>query len=86
MRFHRSAFKHGYDEETIHHALAHAIVIVDLDVDADPPKVLAIGPDRAGQLVEDVWLDLVDTELVIHAMDLRPKFYDLLPTGEDSTP
>ncbi len=86
MRFHRSAFKHGYDEETILHALDHVIVVVDLEPDADPPKVLAIGPEPAGNLLEVIWLDLVDTELVIHAMDLRVKFYDLLPTGEDSTP
>ncbi len=86
MRFHRSAFKHGYDEEAILHAVEHAIVVVDLEPDADPPKVLAIGPDPAGNLLEVIWLDLVDTELVIHTMDLRPKFYDLLPTGEDATP
>lgn len=86
MRFHRSAFKHGYDEETILHAVEHAIVVVDLEPDADPPKVLAIGPDPAGNLLEVIWLDLADTELVIHAMDLRATFYDLLPTGEDLTP
>lgn len=62
-----------------------ARVVVDLEPDADPPKVLAIGPDPAGDLLEVIWVDRVDTELVIHAMDLRPKFYDLLPTGEDPT-
>ena len=86
MRFHRSAFKHGYDEETILHSVEQAIVVVDLEPDADPPKVLAIGPDLAGNLLEVIWLDLVDSELVIHAMELRPTFYDLLPTGEDPTP
>lgn len=86
MRFHRSAFKHGYGEEVILHAVEHAIVVADLEPDADPPKVLAIGPDPAGNLLEVIWLDLVDTELVIHTMDLRPKFYDLLSTGEDPTP
>jgi hypothetical protein len=86
VRFHRSAFKHGYGEEVILHAVEHAIVVADLEPDADPPKVLAIGPDPAGNLLEVIWLDLVDTELVIHTMDLRPKFYDLLSTGEDPTP
>jgi hypothetical protein len=86
VRFHRSAFKHGVDEEAILHAVEHAVVVVDLEPDADPPKVLVIGPDPAGNLLEVIWLDLVDTELVIHAMELRPKFYDLLPTGEDPTP
>ena len=37
-------------------------------------------------LLEVIWLDLADTELVIHAMELRPTFDDLLPIGEDPTP
>jgi len=86
VRFHRSAFKHDHDEEAIRHAVELAIVIVDLEPDADPPKVLAIGPDPAGNLLEITWLDLADTELVIQAMELRPIFHDLLPTGEDPTP
>ncbi len=60
--------------------------MVDLEPDADPPKVLAIGPDPAGNLLEVIWLDLAAPELVIHAMDLRLTFYDLLPIGEDPTP
>ncbi|MDH3680726.1 MAG: hypothetical protein OEV40_12320 [Acidimicrobiia bacterium] len=87
MEFHRSAVKHGHEEAVILHAVEHALVVVDLDPDADPPKVLAIGPDPAGNLLEVIWLELADdVELVIHAMNLRPVFYDLLPTGEDPTP
>lgn len=87
MEFHRSAFKHGYGESDIVHAVENALVIVDLDPDADPPKVLAIGPDSAGNPLEIIWLDLAESiELVIHAMNLRPVFYDLLPTGDDPTP
>ena len=49
------------------------------------PKVLAIGPDRSGRLLEVIRLDLADDrQLVIHAMDLRPIFYDLLPPGGDT--
>lgn len=87
MDFHRSAFKHGQDEADIRHAVEHAIVVVQLDPEADPPKGLAIGPDAAGNLLEVIWLELADNvNLVIHAMDLRPLFYDLLPTAEDPTP
>ena len=85
MQFHCSAFKHGYDEPTILHAIEHAIVVADLEPNADPPKVLAIGPDPAGNLLEVIWLELAEVELVIHPMPLRPVFYDLLPTGEDPT-
>jgi hypothetical protein len=85
--FHHSAFKHGQDEAVIRHAVEHAIVVVELDPETDPPKGLAIGPDPAGNLLEVIWLELADNvNLVIHAMDLRPQFYDLLPTAEDPTP
>ena len=47
--------------------------------------MLAIVHDSAGNLLEVVWLDLAETEVVIHAMELRPKFHDLLPAGEDPT-
>ncbi len=85
VEVHRSARKHGVADATIQHALGHAIVVVDLEPDADPPRVLAIGPDEAGNLLEIIWLDLADeTQLVIHAMRLRPAFYDLLPGRDDS--
>ena len=82
MEFHRSAFKHDLDRRAILHAVANAITVVDLDLESDPPKVLAIGADPAGNLLEVVWLDLRGgTELVIHAMPLRPAFHPLLPAG-----
>ncbi len=69
--------------EAIAHALGRRLVTVDLDVDGDPPRVLAIGPDLAGNLLEIVWLELADERMmVIHAMPLRASFYGLLPEGE----
>jgi hypothetical protein len=86
VEIHHSAHKHGIDDDAIMHALAHAVTVVDLEPDADPPKGLAIGPDPAGNLLEVVWLELADdVKLVIHAMALRSTFYDLLPpAGEDT--
>ena len=82
MEFHRSAFKHGVLEESIAHAVTQRLVVVDLDADGDPPRVLAIGPDLAGNLLEVIWLELADERvLVIHAMSLRASFYGLLPEG-----
>jgi hypothetical protein len=84
---HHTARKHGIDDDAIRHAVDHALTLIDLEPDADPPKVLAIGPDRAGNLLEVIWLELADdADLVIHAMRLRTAFYDLLPTrpGEDT--
>lgn len=39
-----------------------AVTVFDLEPDADPPKVLAIGPDPAGNLLEIIWLELEDVK------------------------
>jgi hypothetical protein len=85
LRLHRSAFRHGIGEDAIRHARRRAVVIIDLEPEADPPKVLAIGPDRAGNLIEMVWLEMDGgEELMIHAMPMRRGFAALLPpTVED---
>lgn len=87
MEIYRTAHKHGVGDAAILHALNNAFTLVDLEPEADPPKVLAIGPDQAGSLLEIIWLELADgAELVIHAMVLRPAFYDLLPFPGEKTP
>jgi hypothetical protein len=83
VEIHRSARRHGIADEDIRHATARPLVVVDLEPDGDPPKLLAIGPDRAGNLLEVIVLDLADDRLLaVHAMRLRAAFYDLLPEGE----
>lgn len=82
MEIHRSARKHGISDASILHAVDHAIVVVDLPPDSDPPRVLGIGPDHAGNLLEIIWLEFDDQpDIAIHAMPLRPTFYELLPRG-----
>ena len=84
MEIHRSARRHGISDADIQHAAEHPIVVVDLDAESDPPKVLAIGPDRAGNLLEVIMLELAADELLaIHAMPLRSAFRDLLPREGD---
>lgn len=80
MEIHGSARRHGVKDTDTLHALEHGLVAVDLEPDADPPKVLVVGPDRAGNLLEVILLELADDRyLVVHAMPLRAAFYDLLP-------
>ena len=77
---HRSALKHGISRAQIEHAADHLLTLADLDPDSDPPKVLIIGPDEAGNLLELIALVLEGDEiLVVHAMRLRPQFFTLLP-------
>jgi hypothetical protein len=52
--------------------------VVDLDPDSDPPKLLALGPDRDGNLLEVIALDLADDRLLaIDAVTLREAYYGL---------
>lgn len=83
MEIHETAHKYGVSDDDIVHAIAYAIEVLGLEPDADPPKVLAIRPDTAANLLEVIWLELDhDRDLVIHAMPLRPTFFSLLPAEE----
>lgn len=80
MRVHRSALKHGLWLDTIQKVYDHPVVIVDLDPDSDPPKILIIGLSPDGNLTELIALILADDDLlIIHAMRLRPIFHRFLP-------
>lgn len=84
VEIHRSARRHGVSDADILHAVDHPLVVVDVDPDADPPKVLVIGPDLSSNLLELFVLELADDRLLtIHAMPLRRSFQDLLPKPED---
>lgn len=59
-------------------------MVVDVDPDADPPKLLVVGADGAGNLLEVIVLELADERrLAIHAMSLRAAYHELLPSPED---
>ena len=51
-------------DDDVLHAVVHEAVSIDLDPDADPPKILVIGPDRAGNLLEVIVLELSDDRLL----------------------
>ncbi len=65
-----SARRHHIPDQDIVHAYEHTITWIELD--DDPPRYLTAGLDRAGNLLELVVLDTGITQLVIHAMKLRP--------------
>jgi len=72
-----SARRHGVDEEDMVHAVEHVVAVED--VGEDPDRWLVIGPDRAANLLELVVLVTDDgSQLIIHAMPMRPKYRRLL--------
>ncbi|MGH9224479.1 MAG: hypothetical protein ACRD2W_12030 [Acidimicrobiales bacterium] len=51
-----------------------------LDEDADPPKLLVIGPDAAANLLELIGGELDNGDVLIwHAMTCRKEYLKLLP-------
>lgn len=76
MEIHSSARKHGVDDEDIEHAVENAMSMDHQDDDTR----LYLGPARNAELLEVVAIVRDEgTELVIHAMKMRPKYRRLLP-------
>lgn len=72
-----SARKHGVGDADIQHAWTHAIRLVEYDYDGED-RLLAIGPDRHGRMLELVAVPAAEPTRIIHADQLRPTFYDYL--------
>ena len=78
VEIHPSARKHGIADEDIEHAMRQALAIYDQDEDTR----LYLGPSHSADLLEVVTIVRDDrSELVIHAMEMRPKYRRLLPGG-----
>jgi hypothetical protein len=79
LQFHRSAIKHGIAIEDIEHAVNHAMCIDDR---ADGTR-LYLGSARNADLLEVSTITRPGAaEVVIHAMQMRPKYRRILPRGE----
>lgn len=75
MRITTSALKHGITEADIVHAWENAIRFVEFEYDGQA-RLLVIGPDTSGALLELVAVPVDAPTRIIHADRLRPKFYD----------
>jgi urease accessory protein UreE len=67
------ARKHGVVDLDTEHAVRNAIRVLN-----QGDRDLYIGADRAGRLLEVVVFDDDGEPVAIHAMALRPKFYEHL--------
>ncbi|HYO86045.1 MAG TPA: BrnT family toxin [Dermatophilaceae bacterium] len=72
-----SARKHGIDDADIQHAWTNAILLVEYHYDGED-RLLVIGPDRHGRMLELVAVPVDEPTRIIHADRLRPTFYDYL--------
>ena len=75
FKIYASARKHGAKDEDIFHAVDYAVVAGE----QDDGKVLYLGPDRAGNMLEVVSVMRDDgSEIAIHAMRMRAKYEPFL--------
>jgi uncharacterized DUF497 family protein len=77
MQIRESARKHGVSDTDIEHAWTNALRLVEFEYDGED-RLLVIGPDTTGRLLELVAVPAADPDRIIHADVLRPKFYDFL--------
>lgn len=72
-----SARKHGISDDEITHGWKNALKFIEYEYDGEE-RLLVIGPDSSGDLLEIVAVPAGAPTRVIHADRLRPKFYDYL--------
>lgn len=77
MEIRGSARKHGITDAEIEHAWHHAIRLVEYEYNGQE-RLLVIGPDQHGRLLELVAVPADEPTRIVHADRLRPKFYDYL--------
>ena len=78
MKAHKSALKHGLNEDAGIYAAEHHVYVADLD-DDNPARQFRLGFDPNGRLLELVVLRFDSgNELLIHAMKARSQDVDLL--------
>ena len=78
-QIHESALKHGISELDIHHVCANSSDIFELDQESYEIKILIIGPDSAGNLLEVIGLEINNQSLlIIHAMKIRKSVMNLV--------
>ena len=72
-----SARKHGISDEAMLHAVRHPIRLIQQDYDGEE-RLLIIGADFSGRLLEMVVVPADEPTRIIHADVCRPKLYDYL--------
>jgi uncharacterized DUF497 family protein len=77
MEIAESARKHGISDDAILHAWENRLREIEYEYDGED-RVLVIGPDPSGALLELVMVPVDGPARIIHADGLREKFHDYL--------
>lgn len=74
---HRVGTRHGVADDAILHAWRNALRLAEYEYGGED-RLLIIGPDSSGRLLELVAVPVDGPARIIHADALRPKFYEYL--------
>ncbi len=77
MEVRQSARKHGVSDDEILHAYENSMRLVEFEYDGEE-RLLLIGATQSGRLLELVLVPADEPNRIIHADDLRSKFYEYL--------
>ena len=82
MEFTQSARRHKVGRARALQVLQDPVVVVRIVEERDPRiRVLFLGEDRTGRVLEVIAIEESDRWVVIHVMDLREKFRALYEEG-----
>jgi hypothetical protein len=87
IRWARSATRHRVSRQRSGYVVDNAETILRQPAPTDSPaggdRLVFLGPDQDGELLEVMAVEIADGLLVIHAMRIRTKYLDYLK-GEDN--
>ena len=82
VEFTQSARKHRVGRKRVLEVLALPIVVITLnDAHGRDKRLVFLGKDHSGRVLEVMAVEIVGGLLVIHAMDIRPKWRKVYEEG-----
>lgn len=83
VEFTQSARRHKIGKARVRQVLANPLVVARIVEEHDPKvRLLILGDDDTGRALEVIAVEEDEVVVVIHAMDLRPKYRGLYEEGK----
>lgn len=87
IRWARAATKHRVSRARSEHAISHALAVIDQPAPVDSPhpddRIIFLGPDEDGTMLEVMAVETSEGLLVIHSMPIRTKYLQYLEGAID---